>query len=62
MRCHCLSDGSGFRPDMLGMIGFGWSDATGVPFDGPVAGLRVGRIDGKFVPFQAMDRLITNQT
>ena len=41
-----------FRPDMLGMIAVSAGlMLTGVPFDGPVAGLRVGRIDGKFVPF-----------
>ena len=37
-----------FRPDMLGMIAVSAGlMLTGVPFDGPVAGLRVGCIDGK---------------
>ena len=41
-----------FRPDVIGMIAA--SSAllnAGVPFDGPVAGLRIGRIDGKFKAF-----------
>lgn len=41
-----------FRPDMVGMIAA--SSAlmlTGAPFDGPVAGLRVGRVGGEFKAF-----------
>jgi len=41
-----------FRPDMIGMIAA--SSAlmlTGTPFDGPVAGLRLGRVDGEFKAF-----------
>lgn len=41
-----------FRPDMVAMIA---SSAalmlTGTPFDGPVAGIRMGRVDGKFKAF-----------
>lgn len=41
-----------FRPDMIAMIA---SSAalmlTGTPFDGPVAGLRVGRVNGEFKAF-----------
>ncbi|HEU0266713.1 MAG TPA: polyribonucleotide nucleotidyltransferase [Candidatus Saccharimonadaceae bacterium] len=41
-----------FRPDMVAMIA---SSAalmlTGAPFDGPVAGLRVGRVDGEYKAF-----------
>ncbi len=41
-----------FRPDVIAMIA---SSAalmlTGTPFDGPVAGLRIGRVDGKFKAF-----------
>lgn len=47
-----LSMDPSFRPDMIGMIAA--SSAlmlTGTPFDGPVAGLRVGRIDGEFKAF-----------
>ena len=47
-----LSLDPSFRPDVIAMIA---SSAalmlTGTPFDGPVAGLRVGRVDGKFKAF-----------
>lgn len=47
-----LSMDPSFRPDMVGMIAA--SSAlmlSGTPFDGPVAGLRVGRVDGEFKAF-----------
>jgi len=47
-----LSMDPNFRPDMVAMVAA--SSAlmlTGVPFDGPVAGLRVGQIDGEFKAF-----------
>jgi len=47
-----LSMDPNFRPDMVAMIAA--SSAlmlTGTPFDGPVAGLRVGQIDGEFKAF-----------
>lgn len=47
-----LSMDPSFRPDMVAMIAA--SSAlmlTGAPFDGPVAGLRVGRVDGQFKAF-----------
>jgi polyribonucleotide nucleotidyltransferase len=47
-----LSMDPGFRPDMVAMIAA--SSAlmlTGAPFDGPVAGLRVGRVNGEFKAF-----------
>lgn len=47
-----LSMDPGFRPDVIGMIAA--SSAlmlTGTPFDGPVAGLRVGRVNGEFKAF-----------
>lgn len=47
-----LSMDPNFRPDMVAMIAA--SSAlmlTGTPFDGPVAGLRVGRINGEFKAF-----------
>lgn len=47
-----LSMDPNFRPDMVAMIA---SSAalmlTGTPFDGPVAGLRVGRVGGEFKAF-----------
>lgn len=47
-----LSMDPDFRPDMVAMIAA--SSAlmlTGTPFDGPVAGLRVGRVNGEFKAF-----------
>ncbi len=47
-----LSMDPNFRPDMIAMIAA--SSAlmlTGTPFDGPVAGLRVGRVNGEFKAF-----------
>lgn len=47
-----LSMDPAFRPDMVAMIAA--SSAlmlTGAPFDGPVAGLRVGRVGGEFKAF-----------
>ena len=47
-----LSLDPSFRPDVIAMIA---SSAalmlTGTPFDGPVAGLRVGRVNGEFKAF-----------
>ena len=47
-----LSMDPAFRPDVIAMIAA--SSAlmlTGTPFDGPVAGLRVGRVNGEFKAF-----------
>ena len=47
-----LSMDPSFRPDVVAMLAA--SSAllnTGIPFDGPVAGLRIGRINGKFKAF-----------
>ena len=47
-----LSMDPDFRPDMVAMVAA--SSAlmlTGTPFDGPVAGLRVGRVNGEFKAF-----------
>lgn len=47
-----LSMDPGFRPDMIAMIAMSTAFMlTGAPFDGPVAGVRVGIKDGKFVAF-----------
>lgn len=41
-----------FRPDAIGMIAASAAlMLTGTPFDGPVAGLRVGRVNGEFKAF-----------
>lgn len=47
-----LSMDPSFRPDMVGMLAA--SSAlmlSGTPFDGPIAGLRIGRINGEFKAF-----------
>src|SRR5574344_1741480 len=47
-----LSMDPSFRPDMVAMVAA--SSAlmlTGTPFDGPVAGLRIGRVNGEFKAF-----------
>ena len=47
-----LSMDPDFRPDMVAMIAASAAlMLTGTPFDGPVAGLRVGLVDGKFKAF-----------
>lgn len=51
-----LSMDPAFRPDMVAMIAA--SSAlmlTGTPFDGPVAGLRVGRVNGEFKAFMTQE-------
>jgi polyribonucleotide nucleotidyltransferase len=41
-----------FRPDMIGMIAASTAlMLTGTPFDGPVSGLRIGRVNGEFKAF-----------
>lgn len=47
-----LSMDPSFRPDMIGMIAASAGlMLTGTPFDGPVAGLRIGRVNGEFKAF-----------
>ena len=51
-----LSCDPNFRPDAIAMIAA--SSAlmlTGVPFDGPVSGIRVGRVNGEFKAFLTVD-------
>ena len=49
-----LSMDPNFRPDMVAMIAASAAlMLTGTPFDGPVAGLRVGRVAGEFKAFLA---------
>ena len=50
--CTVLSMDPAFRPDCVAMIAA--SSAlmnAGVPFDGPIAGIRIGQVDGKFKGF-----------
>ena len=47
-----LSMDPNFRPDSIAMIAASAAlSLTGTPFDGPVAGLRVGRVNGEFKAF-----------
>lgn len=47
-----LSMDPSFRPDMVGMIAASAAlSISGAPFDGPVAGIRVGRVNGEFKAF-----------
>lgn len=47
-----------FRPDMIAMIAMSTAFMlSGAPFDGPVAGLRVGLADGKFKAFATPEEL-----
>lgn len=47
-----LSMDPSFRPDAIAMIAASAAlSLTGTPFDGPVAGLRVGRVNGEFKAF-----------
>ena len=47
-----------FRPDMVGMIAMSAAlSLTGEPFDGPVAGVRVAMVDGKFKAFASAEEL-----
>jgi len=49
-----------FRPDMVAMIALSAAFMlTGAPFDGPVAGLRLGMVDGKVKPFASIEELNT---
>ncbi len=47
-----LSMDPSFRPDMVAMIAASTAlMLTGTPFDGPIAGLRVGQVNGEFKAF-----------
>ena len=51
-----LSMDPSFRPDVVAMVAA--SSAlmnAGVPFDGPVAGLRIGRVNGEFKAFLSLE-------
>lgn len=55
-----LSMDPSFRPDMVSMIAMSAAFMlTGAPFEGPVAGLRVGLVDGKFKAFATPEELET---
>jgi polyribonucleotide nucleotidyltransferase len=53
-----LSMDPNFRPDMVAMIAVSAAlTLSGVPFNGPVAGLRVALVDGKFKAFASPEEL-----
>ena len=53
-----LSLDPSFRPDMVAMIAMSAAFMlTGAPFEGPVAGLRVGLVDGKLTAFASAEEL-----
>jgi len=53
-----LSMDPDFRPDMIAMIAVSAAlMLTGAPYEGPVAGVRIGMVDGKYVPFATHDQL-----
>lgn len=53
-----LSMDPAFRPDAIAMIAMSTAFMlTGAPFDGPVAGVRVGMVDGKYEAFLPAEEL-----
>ncbi|MBI4034422.1 polyribonucleotide nucleotidyltransferase [Candidatus Saccharibacteria bacterium] len=53
-----LSLDPNFRPDAIAMVALSAAFMlTGVPFEGPVAGVRVGIVDRKLVAFPTMEQL-----
>ncbi|MDB5164245.1 MAG: hypothetical protein JWS12_863 [Candidatus Saccharibacteria bacterium] len=53
-----LSMDPSFRPDMVAMIAMSAAFMlTGAPFDGPVAGLRIGLVDDKLTAFPSAEQL-----
>ncbi len=53
-----LSMDPSFRPDMIAMIAASAAlSLTGAPFDGPVAGLRVSRVNGEFKAFATPEEI-----
>ena len=53
-----LSMDDEFRPDMVAMIAMSAAFMlTGAPFEGPVAGLRIGLVDGKLKAFASPEEL-----
>ena len=57
-----LSMDPSFRPDMVGMIAISTAlMLTGAPFDGPVAGLRVSRINDEFKAFASREEIDSSE-
>jgi polyribonucleotide nucleotidyltransferase len=58
--CNVLSYDATYDPDVLGIVGCSAALAiSGIPFEQPVAGVRVGMVDGEYVinpSFEQLDR------
>lgn len=55
-----LSMDPNFRPDMIAMIAMSSAFMlSGAPFEGPVAGVRVGMVDGEYKAFASLEELKT---
>ncbi len=53
-----LSTDPDFRPDSIAMIAISTALClTGAPFDGPIAGIRVGRVNGKLMALPSLEQL-----
>jgi polyribonucleotide nucleotidyltransferase len=56
--CNVLSYDATYDPDVLGIVGCGAALAvSGIPFDGPVAGVRVALVDGEYVVNPSFEEL-----
>ncbi|MDX1661697.1 MAG: polyribonucleotide nucleotidyltransferase, partial [Gemmatimonadota bacterium] len=54
--CNVLSYDSTYDPDVLGIVGCGAATTiSDIPFDGPVAGVRVALVDGEFLVYPTFD-------
>lgn len=57
-----LSMDPSFRPDAIAMLAVSTAFMmTGAPYDGPVAGVRIGMVDGKLTPFPSRTQLETSE-
>ncbi len=56
--CTVLSMDKVNEPDTLAMVGASAAlEISDIPFDGPIAGIKVGRIDGQFVANPTIDQM-----
>jgi polyribonucleotide nucleotidyltransferase len=56
-----LSTDPAFRPDMVAMVAMSAAlMLTGAPFEGPVAGVRIGLVDGKPQAFLSLEEMTKN--
>jgi polyribonucleotide nucleotidyltransferase len=59
--CQVLSYDATYDPDVLGIVGAGAALAiSGIPFDGPMAGVRVGMVDDQYVINPSFEELETS--